>query len=134
MYDEEYADEEQEVYSHDQWTEVDPDAGYDDEYEEPDPLDAHMRYAPIPSAHVERAPVAKCTRQLDDSYAEYDDEGYEDDADYGNYVEPLPTRRERRDERDKRDERLRRKSKKVSRRGLLFGLGAAAVTGTGIAA
>ena len=133
LYDDAYTDEEQEAYPHEQWTEVDPDAGYDDEYEEPDPLDTRMRYAPVPDARDERAPIAKRTRQLDDPYAEYDD-GYEDDEDYDDYVEPPPTRRERRDERDERDERPRRKSKKVSRRGLLFGLGAAAVTGTGIAA
>ncbi|HCI78349.1 MAG TPA: hypothetical protein DHW02_01510 [Ktedonobacter sp.] len=133
LYEEQYADEDMDEYPHEQWTEVDPDAGFDDEYEEPDPLDGRVRYAQVPVAREERAPIGKRTRQLDDSYAEYDD-GYEDDEDYDDYVEPLPTRKERRDKYEERDERPRRKSKKVSRRGLLFGLGAAAVTGTGIAA
>ena len=127
MYEEGYADDEQEAYASHEWEDVDPDAGYDDEYDEPDPLDTRVRYAPVP-ARAERAPVAKRTRQLDDPYEEYDDEGYEE---YGDYEEPQPVRRDRRDE---RDERPRRKSKKMSRRGVLFGLGAAAVGGAGIAA
>ena len=131
MYEDEYGDEEDEeqaVYPHDGWAEVDPDAGYDDEYDEPDPLDAQVRYAPVPTARAERAPVAKRTRQLDEPYEEYDDDGEYDE--YDEYQE-VPARRERRDQ---RDEKPRRKSKKVSRRGLLFGLGAAAVGGAGIAA
>lgn len=128
MYEEAYAEEEQGAYTPDEWEDVDPDAGYDDEYDEPDPLDTRMRYAPVPAARV---PVAKRTRELDDSYAEYDDDGYEE---YDDYEEVQPTRRDRRDERDERDERPRRKSKKMSRRGVLFGLGAAVAGGAGIAA
>lgn len=117
-YADEYADEEQDDYADGPWQDVDPDAGYQEEYDEPDPMDVRLReYAPVPSSRAERTPIAKRTRQLDDPYEDYEDDGYED------YEEDEPVRRGRRE--DKR----RRKSKKLSRRGLLIGLGAVAVGG-----
>lgn len=100
---------------------VDPDVGYDE------PLDVRMRgYAETPSQRapvpptsnrngVQRAP-GRTARPLPAHYEEYDDDNYEDEEDE-----------------DDQPQRPRKK-KNLSRRGLLFGLGAVAVGGAGVAA
>jgi hypothetical protein len=112
-YEEEYGDEGQDDYSDEYLADVDPDAGYPEEYDELDPIDARMRYAPVPSPRAARAPIAKRTRQLSDSY---EDDMYDDEED-------MPAQRGR------RANQPRRKANKLSRRGLLIGLGAVAVGG-----
>lgn len=84
---------------------VDPDQGYEDF----DPL--AVRVVPAPRARALAPQPAPRTRQLVEP-DEYEDE-YEEDYE---------------------EERPRRRKKKVSRRGMLFGLGAAVVGGAGIAA
>jgi len=107
-------DADEDDYAEDEDQDVDPDQGYDEE--NPDPMDVRLGYAPVPVARsgtfAPRA-VAPRTRQLIEPEEEYE---YEDD-----YEDPEP-------------QRSRRSGKKVSRRGVLFGLGAVALGGAGVAA
>lgn len=124
-YEEEYADEDQYNDREGSWEDVDPDAGYEDEeYDGSDPMDVRMGYTEVVSPRIERAPIVKSTRQLEEPYEEYEDDVYDEYTE----EEEMPVRR------DRRAEKSRRKSKKVSRRGVLFGLGAAVVGGAGVAA
>ncbi len=121
--------EEGEEYAYE---DIDPDLGYDEVgYEdEIDPLDARLGYAedvPELSARPHRGGATRVpTRTMrpaapqEDYYddEEYDEEYYYDDED----PERAPLRR-----------RVKKK-RKVSRRGLLFGIGAVAIGGAGIAA
>ncbi|GAC1391538.1 MAG: hypothetical protein NVSMB38_12280 [Ktedonobacteraceae bacterium] len=100
--------------------EVDPDQGYED----PDPLDVRLGYAQTPSARSGRlaprdeqaAPLrARQFVEPDEYEDEYEDE---DEDEYE----------------DEEIDRPRRRTKKVSRRGLLVGLGAVALGGAGVAA
>lgn len=100
--DDDFADEA--LYDEEQYQDVDPDQGYD---EEPDPMGVRLGYASVPRA----VQAASRTRQLIETEEEYDDD-YED-------VEP---------------DRPRKRGKKVSRRGVLFGLGAVAIGGASVAA
>ncbi|MDQ2887123.1 MAG: hypothetical protein M3Y39_13690 [Chloroflexota bacterium] len=119
--------EEGEEYAYE---DVDPDLGYDVGYEdEIDPLDARLGYAEGVSDLPVRPRAGMATRvptrnvrpaepQEDYDDEEYDDEYYYDEED----PERAPIRR-----------RVKKK-RKLSRRGLLFGIGAVAVGGAGIAA
>ncbi len=109
--------EEGEAYS--AYQEVDPDQGYDEEI---DPLDRRTGYAPVPAVRsVPLAPRAAQvaplrTRQfIEPGEEEYEDE-YDDDYE------------------DEEIDRPRRRRKKISRRGVLFGLGAVALGGAGVTA
>jgi hypothetical protein len=106
--EDEYAEQPAEYYEDDQWRDVDPDMGY--EYEDPDPLDVRMGYAPVPAPRAGYVPAAKRTRQLDESRAHREYDGYEEE-----YTDDQPVARPR------------RKPRSAGRRRLLFGLGATAV-------
>lgn len=114
------AQEEYEDYNEDYYEDVDPDAGYDEEVI--DPLaDRAIRTETVtpnpPSArNSQRIPTRVPTRSMRPlPEEEYEDDYYEDE-----------------EEEDARP--VRRRRKKVSRRGLLIGLGATAAIGTGVAA
>jgi hypothetical protein len=119
--------EEGEEYAYE---DIDPDLGYDVGYEdEIDPLDARLGYAEGVSDLPVRPRAGMATRvptrnmrpaepQEDDDDEEYDEEYYYDEED----PERAPIRR-----------RVKKK-RKLSRRGLLFGIGAVVVGGAGIAA
>jgi hypothetical protein len=112
------ADEDQEYYDEDAaYAEVDPDLGYEDDT---DPLDSRYAAVPAPRA-VQPAPR---TRQLHEPEEYEDEDEYEDEYadEYGDEYE------------DEIVERPRRQNKKVSRRGVIFGLGALAVGGASVAA
>ncbi len=116
-------DDEEELYDY-----ADPGAGYEEETE--DPLDSDLEYTsphltsrldgelvdrsrlPARASRSSRQPVEE--EVYDDGYDDYEDDLYAEE-------EPAPRRR-------------RGKKRGVTRRNLLFGLGAAAVAGTGIAA
>ena len=99
------------------YQEVDPDLGYEEE----DPLDIRTGYAVVPAPRsVPLAPRAAASRTRQLIEPDYEDE-YEDD--YQDEYEDEEIEQPR-----------RRRSKKVSRRGMLFGLGAAALGGVGVAA
>lgn len=119
--------EEGEEYAYE---DVDPDLGYDVEYEdEIDPLAARLGYAEGASDLPVRPRSGMATRvptrnvRPAEPQEDYDDEEYEDEYYY--------------DEEDPERAPIRRrvkKKRKLSRRGLLFGIGAVAVGGAGIAA
>lgn len=121
-----------------EWEQAEFDEVIDDEYED-DPLDERLGYASpgpgiarsaqlrprrsvmIHDVDERRAPSGRLAPPLppeeeyDEPYEEYDDEGYEEI-----------------DEREAR--RQKKRNKKVSRRGILIGLGAAAVATAGVTA
>ena len=111
--------EENEVYP--EYSGYDPDQGYEEDTDA-EPLDERM-YASVPaprSASIAprmAQPALVRTRQFIEPDEEYEDE-YEDEYEYE----------------DEEVDQPRRRHKKVSRRGVLFGIGALAVGGAGVAA
>jgi hypothetical protein len=118
--------EEQEEGEEYAYEDIDPDLGYDVGYEgEIDPLDARLGYAEdVPELAARPHPgmatrvPTRTMRPAEPREDYYDEEYYYDDED----PERAPIRR-----------RVKKK-RKVSRRGLLFGIGAVAIGGAGVAA
>src|SRR6266487_2197056 len=124
--------DEREEYAEYEFEDIDPDLGYEVGYEEEaDPLDAPLGSAedvperlplssPRPRQGINTRVPTRNMRPVEPQDDYYEDEEYDEE-----YYD---------DEEPERAPARRKKKRKVSRRGLLFGIGAIAVGGAGIAA
>jgi hypothetical protein len=114
----ELAGEEREAEDWQELEDIDPDLGYED------PLDVRLGYAEVPPSPPARIPTRTGQRQpmrIPPRRVRPIEPEYDDEEDYDDEDDEPPARR-------------RARKRKVSRRGLLFGLGAVAVGGAAVAA